>query len=130
MLLSSAAILLIVLAGCGPHQADMRPFELDWRDNTGSPVDVSFLLDAPAGKDGFITVRDGHLVKPNGERFRIWGVNLSMQGNTPDKDLAPTYADYLARFGVNCVRVHHFDWPTPRGIIDSSRDDSRHFDAD
>ncbi|MCP5116468.1 MAG: hypothetical protein GY953_37035, partial [bacterium] len=130
MLRSSAVFTLLILVGCGAHNSELQPFEINWRDNTGSPVDVSFLLDAPAGRDGFITVNDGHLVTPGGERFRIWGVNLSMQGNTPDKDLAPVYADFLARHGVNCVRVHHFDWPTPRGIIDASRDASRHFDAD
>lgn len=124
-----AIILLLSSCGTGP-QPRLKPFAVDWRDNEGSPVDMSFLLDAPAGKDGFITAGDGHLVKPNGERLRIWGVNCSMQGNTPDKELAPVYAGHLARFGINCVRVHHFDWPAPRGVIDATSPDSRHFDAD
>src|SRR5215471_6390690 len=55
--------------------AGFRPFTVDHHGRVDSAADVSFLLKAPAGKDGFITVRDGHLVYPNGERFRIWGVN-------------------------------------------------------
>ncbi|MCD6360677.1 MAG: hypothetical protein J7M38_07375 [Armatimonadetes bacterium] len=102
---------------------------MDWRDNAASAVDVSFLLDKPAGAGGFITVKDGHLAKPDGERFRIWGVNTSMAASTPDKESAPIYAAHLARFGINCIRIHHLDWPTPRGIIDASQPDSRHFDA-
>jgi len=37
------------------------------------------------------------------------------------------YAATLARFGVNIVRLHFLDLPAPRGIIDSTRDDSRSF---
>jgi hypothetical protein len=38
------------------------------------------------------------------------------------------WAATLARFGVNCVRLHFLDLPAPRGIIDSQRDDSGGFD--
>ena len=39
------------------------------------------------------------------------------------------YAATLARYGVNMVRLHFLDLPAPRGIIDSTRNDSRSFDA-
>src|SRR5271165_6231788 len=65
------------------QQPDMKPFVMDWQNNTASSADVSFLLDAPAGRTGFIGVRDGHLAYPDGRRFRIWGFNITGNANFP-----------------------------------------------
>jgi hypothetical protein len=125
------AVLLIFCAAGGLAQPlDPKPFEMVWRADSGVLADLSFLLDAPAGKNGFIRVQSGHLATADGRRVRFWGVNLSMSGSRPRKEDAPAYAAHLARFGVNCVRIHHFDWRTPRGIIDSRRPDSRHLDPE
>jgi len=112
-----------------------RPFTMNHEARTDSPADVSFLLDAPAGKYGFIQVKDGHLVQPNGQRFRIWGVNITgwTKGSEllPPKEEAPLWAATLARFGVNCVRFHFLDRTTrtrPRGLIDGDRKDTRTMD--
>ena len=40
------------------------------------------------------------------------------------------WAATLARFGVNCVRLHFLDLAAPRGLIDDARDDTRSFNAD
>jgi hypothetical protein len=122
-------LLLALCSAAAAQPLDLKPFEMVWRADAGVLADMSFLLDAPAGKDGFLRVRDGHVVRPDGRRFRFWGVNLSMSGSRPAKEDAPAYAAHLARFGVNCVRIHHFDWRTPRGIIDSRQPNSRTFDA-
>ena len=110
----------------------LKPFVMDHRAAAASPADVSFLLDAPAGKDGFIRIQDGHFVKPNGQRIRFWGVHFTdwSRGSVemPPKEDTPMWAATLARFGVNIVRLHFLDLPAPRGIIDSTRDDSRAFD--
>ena len=60
-------------------QRGMEPFVIDhWAAaQAPSPVDVSFLLDAPAGKYGFIQVKDGHLATGDGRRIRFWGVNIT-----------------------------------------------------
>jgi hypothetical protein len=55
----------------------LKPYVMNHRAASSSPADVSFLLDAPAGKDGFIRVQNGHLAKPNGVRLRLWGVHLT-----------------------------------------------------
>ena len=108
----------------------MKTFEMVWRAEAGVLADASFLLDAPAGKAGFIQVRDGRLVKPDGGRFRIWGMNFTAAATTPSKEDAPRVAAHLARFGINCVRFHFLDSRAPRGIIDAKSPDSRHFDAE
>jgi hypothetical protein len=127
-------------------QIPLVPFVIDHHQRVPSAADVSFLLDAPAGRDGFIRVRDGHLVKPNGERLRIWGVNLTgwTKGSTllPPKEEAPIWAATLARFGINCVRFHFLDLPTrdpkddeaararPAGLIDRHQNHTQSFDPE
>ena len=111
----------------------MEPFTIS-HNKANSRIDLSNMLEAPAGKDGWVTIRDGHLWKPSGERLRLWGVNVTdwRPGSAmiPAKEHAPIYAAALASFGINCVRLHFLDLPTPRGIIDSTRDDTQHFDSE
>jgi len=113
---------------------EMKPFALDHRGGGASVIDLSFLLDAPAGKHGFVRVANGHLVTGDGKRLRLWGVNITdwTRGSTmlPSKEDAPMWAATLARFGVNCVRLHFLDLATPRGLIDDSGDNSRSFNAE
>lgn len=106
----------------------MKPFTIDWRDNADSLVNLSFLLDTPAGKDGFIRIKDGHLVKPDGERFRIWGINFTGASCFPSKEDAPIVAEHLARFGINCVRLHFLDSNWSASIFINGRDDTRAVD--
>src|ERR1700735_1001028 len=112
------------LAGA-QSQSGMEPFSMDHRRGslTPSPVDVSFLLDAPAGKHGFINVKDGHLATGDGQRIRFWGVNVTDWSpgsrQIPAKEDAPLWAATLARYGVNSVRFQFLDLPVPRGLIQS-----------
>jgi hypothetical protein len=117
-------------------QSGMAPFSMDHRRAAlaGSPVDVSFLLDAPAGKHGFVKVQDGHLATGDGHRIRFWGVNItdwsSGSRQIPSKDDAPFWAGTLARFGVNCVRFQFLDLEVPRGLIKSGTGNTRSLDAE
>jgi hypothetical protein len=110
----------------------LRPFVIDHRAATTSPADVSFLNDAPAGKDGFIRVQSGHFVKPDGKRIRFWGVHLTDWSpgsiELPPKDDTPMWARTLARYGVNIVRLHFIDKWAPTGIVDGTMNDTRSFD--
>ncbi len=154
------ATLLFMGAAVSADEPPMKPFVIDHQGLLNSPIDVSFLLDAPAGRDGFISVKNGHLMKPNGERLRIWGVNLTgwtySSTMLPPKEEAEFWAKTLARIGVNCVRFHFLDLTTrnaeqearaaervrstqlngqsyavsPAGLIDGSRNDTQTFDPD
>jgi hypothetical protein len=116
--------------------ATLEPFTIDHRKAllAHSPVDVSFLLDAPAGKHGFVRAEGAHLVTGDGKRIRFWGVNVTdwSKGSVmvPSKEDSPLWAATLARFGVNCVRFQFLDLPTPRGLIDAKRDDTRGLDPE
>ncbi len=112
------------------HATDATvPFAIDWDKAAESAVDLSSFLDAPAGKDGFIRVEKDHLVRPDGKRFRIWGVNLTGPNCFPAKEDAPLIAADLARYGVNCVRFHHMD-SRRAGFFDPARDDTRRLDPE
>jgi hypothetical protein len=73
------------------QEMSLTPYIVDHHARLDSAVDARFLLDAPAGKHGFITVRDGHLATPDAKRFRIWGVNLS--GWTKGSALLPPHKE-------------------------------------
>lgn len=111
----------------------LKPFVIDHRAATISPADVSFLHEAPAGKDGYIRIQNGHFVKSDGKRIRFWGVHLTDWSpgsiELPPKEDAPMWVRTLARYGVNIVRLHFIDKWAPTGITDGSKSDTRSFDA-
>ena len=90
--------------------------------NTGrfpdsSIVDFRFLLDAPAGKRGFLrTTPDGHFAWPDGVRARFWGVNLSNRSVFIPKPEIDRVVDALARSGANMVRFEALD--SVGGLLD------------
>jgi hypothetical protein len=134
----SVGILLVLIVLCSgvvaQQNIDLKPFTIDHRAADGSVVNLSFLLEAPAGKNGYIQVKDGHLVTPKGKRFRIWGVNITQVApesiHFPPKQDAEFWAATLARLGVNCVRLHFVDLEAPKGIIAPGLVDSREFDSE
>ena len=112
----------------------MEPFVIDHRNAAGSTVDLSFLHEKPAGKSGFVTIKNGHFYKPDGKRLKLWGVNVTQWTRSavqlPTKEESVFWAKTLARYGVNCVRLHFLDFPHSRGgVIDGRRTDTRHLDS-
>lgn len=91
------------------REPELVPFPVQWKASQPGPADLSSLLDAPAGRQGFIAVRGGHLVRPDGSRFRIWGINITGAATLPKRANADILADGLARRGINCVRLHMLD---------------------
>ncbi len=77
----------------------------DGPDNVSS---MAHLLDAPAGRHGFIRVENGHFVNDKG-RVRLHATNLTGPANFPSHTDSDKLAERLARFGINCVRLHYFD---------------------
>lgn len=78
--------------------------------NTGA-LDYSWLLDAPAGKHGFVRNKDGHLYFEDGTRARFLGFNVATRSNTPDHATAEKLAERFASLGVNVIRLHAADAP-------------------
>src|SRR5687767_8276070 len=97
--------------------AEMFPFVLPWDDSTPTAISLAHLNDKPAGRHGFVHVRDGRLFSGD-QRIRIFGVNVCFGANFPTKDAAEKVAARMAKFGINCVRFHHMDMMnSPGGIF-------------
>ena len=127
----AAAALLM----CAASAAEMFPFVPSY-DSPENVVNMSHLLEAPAGKNGRIRVKDGHFVDDKG-RVKLHATNLTGPSNFPTHEEAERLAARLARFGINCVRLHYFDssygtfmLPKEQGIIDESGETRRKFDPE
>lgn len=96
----------------------------------GSALDASALLDAPAGKEGFVVVRDGRLAFERGGRARFFGVSLLPPTAFLEADRADALLDRLARSGVNLIRLAELETPLgpARSLPDDTRDDTRAID--
>ncbi len=106
-------------------------FTLPWNVPGNGALDISFLLDPPAGNKGFLKSEDGILKFEDGSRAKFWGVNLVAASAFPTAEQSKTIAERLAKAGCNLVRLHHMDAPWhARPIIDYSRSDSQHLNTE
>ncbi|MFA5257576.1 MAG: cellulase family glycosylhydrolase, partial [Opitutales bacterium] len=100
-----------------PHElvttagADWRPIAASLSVEPGSALDLSGMLDGPAGKYGFVEAREGHFRFENApdKRVRFYGTNLCYSANFPTHEEAGRIAADLAATGYNVVRFHHYD---------------------
>ena len=110
--------------------AGWYPFAFPLDDTNLDTIDLTGLLDTPAGKHGFLTVRsDGHFYFADGTRARFFGVNIVGGEAFPGHNRAQRLAARLAKYGVNLVRIHAVD-SRKSPLIDYSRGDSRHLNLD
>jgi hypothetical protein len=103
------------------------PFVISY-DGPDNASSVAHLLQAPAGRHGFVRVEKGRFVDDAGP-VRLHATNLTGQANFPTHAQADRLAARLARFGINCVRLHHMDtyWKW-LGIIADDPGTQRNFD--
>ena len=96
--------------------SDLFPFVISF-DAPDNITNISSRLGNPAGENGFVRVEDGHFATDAG-RIRFWGTNTCFAANFLEHAASDRMADRLARFGINCVRLHHMDmrdiWGTER----------------
>ena len=97
-----------------------------------SALDVSFLLPAPAGERGFVSVKDGRLAFGKGGRARFFGASLIPPAAFLPPEQADLLADRLARSGINLVRLADLDtaYGPNRSLYDDTRDDTKAFDPE
>ncbi|MBI5722823.1 MAG: hypothetical protein HZA50_02610 [Planctomycetes bacterium] len=81
-------------------------------DFAPSAIDVSHLIEKPAGKHGPVGVKDGAFVCEDGTRLKFLGTNLCNKGpGGADKALAEKSAKRFAKYGINSIRFHKFCHP-------------------
>ena len=123
--LSLIALLLlasIALPGYSATSEDWYPYTISSNLSPTSPLNIGKLvLDAPAGKHGFVKVKDGHFYFEDGTRAKFWGTNLCFNACFPTHKQAEMLAERIAYFGFNAVRLHHMDFYfEPKGIFEDT----------
>ena len=114
----------------GKKEGAWFPFSIPWNYCEDSRIDLSYLLDPPAGRHGYLKVKDGHFYFEDGVRARFWGLNIhSNEACFPTHGQAEDIAKRLAQLGCNAIRMHFLDYEAPAGIIDGGYDDSQHFSS-
>ncbi len=83
------------------------PFVISY-DAPDNVTNVSAWLPCPAGDGGFVRTVDGRMSTSAGP-IRFWATNLCFDACFPSHEDAQRLAARLARFGINCVRMHHMD---------------------
>jgi complex I intermediate-associated protein 30 (CIA30) len=125
----------------GRDEVVLSPFTYDTRDwfayrgtdpvkRRGTALDVSRLLDAPAGKYGTVVRRGENFAFANGKPIRFWGVNLVASANFPTHAEADRLAELLAQLGVNMTRHHHMDSPQAKPNVFGNAETTRALDPD
>jgi hypothetical protein len=111
---------------CYAAEDEWYPFNIPWRESPENILNLEkSVLDAPAGKYGFVKSKNGHFYFENGKRIKFWGINLTGEINFPTHETAGILAKYLAKFGINIVRLHHMDSNyAPTGLFDKSNGDT------
>lgn len=119
----AASFCLLVIVGTGLAGAAEKapadtsawlPYEMpDLKKLKGTALDMSFLLEAPAGKHGFVTVKGDKFFFEDGTEARFWGGNLFAEANFPTHKQAEALAERIALTGANIVRMHHLDVVAP-----------------
>ena len=71
-----------------------------------SALNMSHLLDKPAGKHGFVRSVENQFQFEDGTRARFWGACIGYQEAMPQAKYAPAMAEWIAFNGWNCVREH------------------------
>jgi hypothetical protein len=87
------------------------PFEPDADNFAPSPIDLRVLNEKFAGENGFIQARGDKFVHgKNNQVVRFWAVNAGGGLINLDKASVNYLARYLAKRGVNMVRIHGGIW--------------------
>ena len=108
--------------------SDWVPLEYIRDIEPGSALDFSAMgiVDAPAGKHGWLVSRNGHAEfegRP-GVPARFYGVNLCMTANYLRPDEIEKVTDRLIRLGYNAIRIHHHDDEWAKALSGRGRPDS------
>ena len=96
-----------------PDTSDWYPYEYpkNFEETEGTAMDASFLLEAPAGKHGFVKAEGEDLVFEDGTKIKFWGANIGSTQLYPSHENAEYLAMILAQRGINLVRMHMHDSP-------------------
>jgi hypothetical protein len=129
-LIAVLSIHLLIFCKLGA-QSTVSWFEfVPGNDNSGSRINMKQWLDAPAGKHGFVNMKESNLYFDNGQQVKFWGVNIAGNHAFIASKEADKWADFIAAYGINAVRFHKFTWEATDGVHSTqlTNDNWKNFD--
>lgn len=104
---SSPVFAAITPKAINPDTSNWFVYEYPSPDKVaGTPLDASWVLDAPAGKHGYLNHTDGNkFVFEDGTPVSFFGTNFSYSLIYSDYESAVLYAEQLSQAGINMVRL-------------------------
>jgi len=110
--------LILVSTLLGQAEKNIKWFEFNpfVKIENNNVIRMNRWLDAPAGKHGFVNYKNDKLLFQDGTFVKFWGTNISGENVFAKKSDAEIWANTLAMYGVNSVRIHKF---TQSGMSDS-----------
>lgn len=94
-------------------------------DYSNSRTNMKGWLDAPAGKHGFLQMKDDDLLFKDGTPVKFWGVNIASNSPFVEAAEAEKWTDFIAAYGINAVRFHKFTWDATDGIHSTQLTDDK-----
>jgi hypothetical protein len=91
----------------------------------GSQINMASWLDAPAGKHGFLQMKDDDLQFANGKKIKFWGVNIASNRPFVEAEEAVRWTNFMAAYGINAVRFHKFTWDATDGVYSTRLTDAK-----
>ena len=89
LVLCVSCLALAISYASDTNTSEWFPFVLAEKLDPASPANMGRLvLDAPAGKHGFVKVQGDHFVFEDGTPARFWGTNLCFNACFPSKENA------------------------------------------
>lgn len=94
-----------------PDTSEWFPYEYprNFEKVDGTALDISHMLDAPAGKHGFARAEGENIVFEDGTREVFWGGNLGGPYLYQTYENAEYIAKVFAQKGINLLRMHMHD---------------------
>ncbi len=108
LILIILCLLILITPKASAQTSQWVDFVIPWDDAlSGVATDVSKLNNKDLPR---LIVKDGQFVEiDSGKRIRFWGTNLCFGSNFPNHADADAVAAHMAKYGINIVRLHHFD---------------------
>ncbi len=86
------------------------------KDYKHSRINMRDWLDAPAGRHGFINMKESDLFFDDGKQVKFWGVNIASERPFLLPEDADKWVEFMATYGINAVRFHKFTWDATDGV--------------
>lgn len=112
---SFLSVLILLLSLFSQAQDHWFVFQPD-DEFKGTETGMAQWLDKPAGKHGFVLMREDRLVFQDGTPVKFWGTNVASNLPFMQPEEAIRWAGFLSHFGFNGVRFHKFTWGATDGI--------------